>query len=318
MRRKSAIEATAAYYCVKFQNVSSKMQRLLFIFFLFFSCSLFAKEKLIIGIAEQPQCSKASNYSARALFTIVNKKWVPIDAHSGLTIENLGNIEWTIAFDGRNLGQHSTIDPTKEGIGFYNTFYNRDKLLHFKNQTRVPRVKNKSKLFGGWCDSPSLRPLVLVNSPNFVDPEKWKPFVPNSSYKHLLYPMIKEIVGDKAIKCEDYDWTTVKPYDFKPEELLLYKSYRAKSGKELVAISLDTKKITCDGPAEKEWDITWFLLIKNEVTFLDHGLNLVDAGDYDKDGKSEVLFWHSGYNQDGYVLFYDDFKESARFTWAYH
>jgi len=45
---------------------------------------------------------------------------------------------------------------------------------------------------------------------------------------------------------------------------------------------------------------------------------LLDVGDYDKDGKSEVLFWSSGYNEDGYVLYYDDFRKKVPFKWHYH
>ncbi len=53
--------------------------------------------------------------------------------------------------------------------------------------------------------------------------------------------------------------------------------------------------------------------------FLDEiSLYLIDAGDYDGDGKSEVLFFVSGYNQDGYVMFYNSFQKSVIYTWHYH
>src|SRR5678815_5451992 len=47
-------------------------------------------------------------------------------------------------------------------------------------------------------------------------------------------------------------------------------------------------------------------------------LTLVDAGDYDGDGKSELLFFVSGYNEDGYALFYDGLRKSVSHTWHYH
>jgi hypothetical protein len=37
-----------------------------------------------------------------------------------------------------------------------------------------------------------------------------------------------------------------------------------------------------------------------------------------RDGSSEVLFWFSGYNQDGYVLFGDDLRKVAETYWTYH
>jgi len=187
-----------------------------------------------------------------------------------------------------------------------------------ENVMNFPRIKNRSDLFAGWCGSPKLRPLVLVNTPNFKDPEKWKPFKPSSSYKKLLYKKFRAIVGDKAIKCIEYSWTKVEPYNFKPEELLLYKSYRSKTGEELVPISLDKDKIACELMYESEWSINWFVIYKDDIKHLGHDLNLVDAGDYDNDGNSEIIFWYSGYNRDGYIIYYDDFKQSAKYIWSYH
>jgi len=45
---------------------------------------------------------------------------------------------------------------------------------------------------------------------------------------------------------------------------------------------------------------------------------LVDAGDYDSDGKSELVFSIDGYNRGGYKLFYDDFSRFATFEFGYH
>lgn len=47
-------------------------------------------------------------------------------------------------------------------------------------------------------------------------------------------------------------------------------------------------------------------------------MSLVDAGDYDNDGKSEVVFSIAGDNLGGYVLFYDDFTKHATFEFSYH
>ncbi len=39
--------------------------------------------------------------------------------------------------------------------------------------------------------------------------------------------------------------------------------------------------------------------------YLGSNLELVDAGDFDGDGTSEVLFRYSAYDEDGYTLFTD-------------
>ncbi len=56
----------------------------------------------------------------------------------------------------------------------------------------------------------------------------------------------------------------------------------------------------------------------HDTLYLGSQLELVDAGDYDGDGQSEVLFWHSAYNEDGYTLFYDQFRKRLDYWWTYH
>ena len=46
--------------------------------------------------------------------------------------------------------------------------------------------------------------------------------------------------------------------------------------------------------------------------------SLVDAADYDGDGSADFVFWSSGYNEDGYVLYTNGFKDKVAFVWNYH
>jgi hypothetical protein len=63
----------------------------------------------------------------------------------------------------------------------------------------------------------------------------------------------------------------------------------------------------------------WYVIHPGgEITFLDQEMWLVDAGDYDNDGKSEVVFAIDGYDRGGYKLFYDDFRKNATFEFSYH
>jgi hypothetical protein len=63
----------------------------------------------------------------------------------------------------------------------------------------------------------------------------------------------------------------------------------------------------------------WFVLDpKREIKILDDGMELVDAGDYDGDGKSELVFSIDRYDRGGYELFYDDFRKRVVFAFSYH
>ena len=68
-----------------------------------------------------------------------------------------------------------------------------------------------------------------------------------------------------------------------------------------------------------EWGPHWFIVDRSGAAkFLGSDLLLVDAGDYDGDGRTELVFRKSGYDYDGYVLFFDGFARSAEFGWSYH
>ena len=58
---------------------------------------------------------------------------------------------------------------------------------------------------------------------------------------------------------------------------------------------------------------------EGKVRFIGDGLKMVDAGDYDNDGKSEVIFKISkGESGAGYAIYYDDFRKHADLTFSYH
>ena len=65
--------------------------------------------------------------------------------------------------------------------------------------------------------------------------------------------------------------------------------------------------------------VSWFVIDpKYSVRFLDVEGWLIDAGDYDRDGKSELVFQTGGYNRGGYKLYYSDFQKYAAFEFSYH
>jgi len=62
----------------------------------------------------------------------------------------------------------------------------------------------------------------------------------------------------------------------------------------------------------------WFYLKGGEVSYIGSNMLLVDVGDYDQDGHEEAVFKIQRYNNDGYTLHYDGFKQKVEFSWAYH
>jgi hypothetical protein len=101
------------------------------------------------------------------------------------------------------------------------------------------------------------------------------------------------------------------------EDLRISSAYQDRAGRKLVAMVLPFEE-RCDGPWEGPWSARWFLVIGNEVRYLGTNLDLVDAGDYDADGSSEIVFWYSAYNEDGYALLHDRLEKRSDFRWRYH
>ena len=107
------------------------------------------------------------------------------------------------------------------------------------------------------------------------------------------------------------------PFAYDASDLVFSSSYQDRIGRKLVVVGRDPGRYTCDGPPEPAWATHSFIL-QDDVQYLGRDLSLVDAGDYDADGPSEVLFWYSGYNDDGYTLFYDGLRKHVDYHWNYH
>ncbi|GMW02492.1 MAG: hypothetical protein AMXMBFR84_36280 [Candidatus Hydrogenedentota bacterium] len=57
---------------------------------------------------------------------------------------------------------------------------------------------------------------------------------------------------------------------------------------------------------------------KRKSHYLGTGLKFLWAGDLNRDGTSEVIFWVDRYNQNGYALYDQSLNELATHTWTYH
>ena len=267
----------------------------------------------IISVLEYPQCARDSTLAVRPLFAKSHGNWIALSTAEASRVVDLRSISWTVAFDGRSLGSVHTDDP-----GFtsrYEWTYPRDRRLTVRNDPRPPTIANRKRAFAGWCSSPPTRPLVLVTTGNVKDPDVWKPFTPEASVRERLFLDFKKLAG-RAVRCPK-DPVKAVPFKYTAMNIVVGTGYRDRIGRELIALHLDDRLNECDGPSGEEWATQWFLLADG-VHPLGSNLELVDAGDYDADGKSEVLFWYSGYNKDGYTLFYNDFNRHVDFRWGYH
>jgi hypothetical protein len=80
----------------------------------------------------------------------------------------LPHMIWTIAFDGRNLGQVESQASPDGGLTAFQTI--------LTSAAAVPYVGSPSEQFAGLMANPTKvrRPLVAVSKPYFQDPDGWK------------------------------------------------------------------------------------------------------------------------------------------------
>lgn len=271
-----------------------------------------ASGDLVLGILEQPQCKDRPPVAVRALFAKRGSDWVALTSETLPQVFSLPDA-WTVGLGGRSLGAMATTDP-----GFRSgdaRTYPRDGLLLPTAGQTLPEVGNDEQLFGGWCDTPKRRPLVVVSRPAVADPDGWTRHRPAAALLVRLFEDFRRHAGVASTCPDDPDVTKALPYGL--QDLNVFTSYRDRTGRMLVSVGLDPERYTCDGPPEAAW-LTHSFLVDGEVIYLGAALTLVDAGDYDADGAAEVLFWFSGYNEDGYTLFYDGFRKQVEFRWKYH
>jgi hypothetical protein len=218
-------------------------------------------------------------------------------------------VNWTISFDGKQVGQ--VVSRTPPSFDFYATVGQQE----IVGTSDVPFVGKPSADFSGFQDEPVLRPLVAVSKPNYSDPESWKPTRPTPEIVVAVrqsylarFPKIATCIA-RTIGREKARTASLG------EAISVQKIYGSNRNWFLV----EAQSRYCDGGAIREFSSRWFVVTpEQQVRFIGSNMWLVDAGDYDNDGKSELVFSIDDYNRGGYKLFYDDFNKRVDFEFGYH
>jgi hypothetical protein len=162
------------------------------------------------------------------------------------------------------------------------------------------------------------RPLVANSKPYFKDPESWKASQLSPDLLKLVRQQFRRKFS-RLCKSSKQDETKLEPFLYQDEDIKLVKAYASRRDWAVARLHL-AEAIDCnDMEAGFEIDDPWFIVDPQKAArYLDVGIWLVDAGDYDGGGKSELLFSIDRYNRGGYELFYDDFAKRVVFEFSYH
>jgi hypothetical protein len=262
---------------------------------------------------------KSEYRAVRLVFEKNGADWKPFPLEAGVQtkLESLAQVypkgmRLTIAFDGKSLGTVST--KPLDSFGFFGDV-EAENIVVSKG---VPTVGKKSMDYAGFPSEPVYRPLVAVSKPYFSDPDGWKRSSPSAEKIALARKQFKNKFP-KVENCRNYTENIPRSWHYRDEDIVVNKAYSSKNGSLLIELSLTG--YACDGPLEdgEPFDSQWYFIDPaGSVKFIGSGMQLVDAGDYDNDGESEVIFAIDAYNAGGYRLFYQEFQKSAEYMFHYH
>lgn len=216
---------------------------------------------------------------------------------------------WTIVHAGAVVGKVDATTPKAW------TRYADVGTQQVASTAEIPKVGVPTR---GWVDSDQefYRPLVAISRPTASDPEGWK--------DAPLAPVVLGTVQgaftaqfNDVSNCESDGGTEFKPMKYKPADIAIAASYTSTTG-WVVATSLLTD-YRCDGPPDSPFLPQTFAISPDlKIQYLGESLQLVDAGDFDGNGKSELLFAIQRGNTGGYELHFDDFAGHATFAYSHH
>jgi len=270
-------------------------------------------ETTVLGVLEDVPgvyAGESNSRQVRVVFRKVGKEWEAFP--SNCPDQSCPNeVVWTISFDGRNLGQVTTGQTPKEF-----SYSSQVGLQRIMSSGPVPTIGKRSTEYGGFTHSSVYRPLVANSQPYFKDPESWKPAQPTADLVKLLRQHFRKKFPAVA-NCANPDENVGRPWAYRDEDIRVLKAYISRDAWFVAQLRLEEYR--CDGPPDDPFADQWFAVSPVlEVQFLGASIWLVDAGDYDNDGKSELVFSIDDYNRGGYEIFYDDFKKHATFKFGYH
>ncbi len=227
-----------------------------------------------------------------------------------ITAQFPAKVKWTVTFNGKGVGR--VMSRTPPSFDFYATVGQQS----IVGSTAPPTIGKLSSHFGGFLGQPVYRPLVSVSEPNYRDPDDWKRTQLSSDDTSAIRNAFRNRFP-QVENCSQREIEQGKPWRYVDANMAVHKAYSSNRHWFLAEVVLSGYK--CDGPPDEAFTPQWFVITpKHQVRFLDSNMWLVDAGDYDNDGKSELIFSIDGYDQGGYELFYDDFSRHATFEFGYH
>ena len=244
---------------------------------------------VILGVLEDVPGIYVGDSNSRAVRAVFRKRdgrWQALSTDCGdteCTAMYQESTTWTVTFDGGNLGK-ITSTARQDALP-----HPEPGLQAITGRESIPTVGTRSRDYRGFLSKPVFRPLIANSKPYFSDPDGWKP----TQVREREIPLLGMAFRKKFPKlCRETKSKSgpLEAFEYKDNDVSVQRAYSSKAG--WLAARLHVEAIDCsDAEAGFDIDDPWFVVSPdNSASYLDSGMWLVDAGDYDNDGKSELVF----------------------------
>ena len=238
-------------------------------------------------------------------------------------------VRWTVSLAGLTLGTISARTPADFSA------YASIGLQDIVSRGAVPTVGKQATEYAGFLNEPRYRPLLVTSGRQrpIRSSAGWKPGVPDPEDLDRVWPVFKHLIP-RIDNCElpagpSEEGAPTPPLWRGPKRLDLEipVAWVARNGDALLRVMVREEVFKeCDAPRTLPSQL-WLLRRANgQIRTLPGQLELdraelvmpLEFDDLLRDGKDEILFMTAGYNQGGYVLYYEGFRKFVKYSWQYH
>lgn len=278
---------------------------------LMFSCLLVVHSMAnaqVVAVLEHPQCQEVANRVVRPLFKFGPNGWVSLS--DGADISAYKSDWFVVGTGGRDrvLVKLPVVMPEPDWP------QDRDFFLQPNDASVLPVSPNPLQRYGGWCDPPANKPILLLSEDQaMVDSSilSGGKSVPKKAIHEAFQKSLSRI---KLCTLSE----TPRPTKLRLSDTVVQQDLSFADGTRLIGVGLRRPMDECggdrgDGVSEPRW-----FVVGKKMRFIGASLDYIQSGDFNGDGQLEHIFWSSGYNRDGYVMFDSRSMKRTQFIWSYH
>lgn len=271
-----------------------------------------------VGVLEEragATTDEAPRHVVRALFHKEGTGWESYDPNcrdeaclSSSPANAPQRVTWTISNRGNALGEITAVTPSAWAL------YRDAGQQELEEGSTAPTLGERSNDFAD-AATPLHRPLVATSPGAFADPAGWMEWPLSEEAQQAVRAAFRAQFAT-VINCANAT-AAPQPRVYTDADIEISQEFAAPNNWRIATVRLGD--YGCDGPLEGAYaEQTYAISPANEARLLGEGYRFLDAGDYDADGQSEVIFVINQYNVGGYALYANDFTQSAVFDFSYH